>query len=119
MRTASDGTTFSVLRIRRPLSLDVVFSVIFMSLNTRSFSLRVCRARSRAEQEPVARALTPSICVPGLFEPVDYLHRGRHTVREGEQRGEFPVDHGDARFALAMTRLLVAQTSRLLSEGSV
>jgi hypothetical protein len=58
-------------------------------------------------------------CMDALMkEAVDYLHRGRHTVREGEQRGAFPVDHGDACFALAMTRLLVAQTSRLLSEGS-
>jgi hypothetical protein len=50
-------------------------------------------------------------------ESVDYLHRGRHTQREGEQRGEFPVDHADALFALAMTRLLVAQSSRLLNAG--
>lgn len=58
-------------------------------------------------------------CMDALMkEAVDYLHRGRHTVRDGQQRGDFPVDHGDARFALAMTRLLVAQTSRLLSEGS-
>ena len=52
-----------------------------------------------------------------MKESVDYLHRGRHTQQEGERRGEFPVDHGDAQFALAFTRLLVAQTSRLLSAG--
>jgi hypothetical protein len=50
-------------------------------------------------------------------ESVDYLHRGRHTQKEGEQRGEFAVDHADALFALAMTRLLIAQSSRLLSAG--
>lgn len=53
-----------------------------------------------------------------LKETVDYLHRGSHTEREGERRGEFTVDHADARFALALTRLLVAQTSRLLGSGA-
>lgn len=57
-------------------------------------------------------------CLNDLMkEAVDYLHRGRHTKREGDQRGDFPVDHGDARFALAITRLLVAQTSRVLARG--
>jgi hypothetical protein len=57
-------------------------------------------------------------CMNALMkESVDYLHRGRHTQREGDQRGEFAVDHADALFALAMTRLLVAQSSRLLSIG--
>ncbi len=53
-----------------------------------------------------------------MKESVDYLHRGRHTQKEGEQRGAFPVDHGDAQFALALTRLLVAQSARLLNAGS-
>ena len=58
-------------------------------------------------------------CMNALMkETVNYLHHGRHTVAEGTQRGEFPVDHGDARFALALTRLLIAQTSRRLNEGS-
>jgi hypothetical protein len=58
-------------------------------------------------------------CMNALMkESVDYLHRGRHTQKEGEQRGEFPVDHADALFALAMTRLLIAQSSRLLSGGT-
>ena len=48
----------------------------------------------------------------------DYSHRGRHTANDGKERGELPVNPGDARFALALTRLLVAQTSRLLSDGS-
>ena len=52
-----------------------------------------------------------------MKETVDYLHRGRHTQKEGEQRGEFAVDHGDAQFALSITRLLVAQAARLLSAG--
>jgi hypothetical protein len=52
-----------------------------------------------------------------MKETVDYLHRGRHPQREGDQRGEFAVDHGDAQFALAITRLLVAQAARLLSKG--
>lgn len=50
-------------------------------------------------------------------ETVAYLHRGRHPQREGERAGEFPVDHADARFALAATRLLVSQASRLLNAG--
>lgn len=44
----------------------------------------------------------------------DYLHRGRHVAEEGEQDGEFPVDHDDARFALNLTKLLVAHISRVL-----
>jgi hypothetical protein len=53
-----------------------------------------------------------------MAEVVGYLHRGRHPQRQGEQRGDFGVDHADAGFALALTRLLVAQTSRLLSRGA-
>jgi len=52
-----------------------------------------------------------------MKETVDYLHRGRHPQREGDRSGEFPVDHADAQFALSLTRLLVAQTSRLLNAG--
>lgn len=44
-----------------------------------------------------------------------YLHHGRHVATEGEQQGSFPVDHHDARFALNLTKLLVAHTSRVLS----
>lgn len=53
-----------------------------------------------------------------MKETVDYLHLGRHTQRGGEQRGEFAVDHADAQFALSLTRLLVAQSSRLLNAGT-
>lgn len=57
-------------------------------------------------------------CMDALLkETVAYLHRGRHPHREGDRAGEFPVDHGDAQFALAMTRLLIAQASRLLNAG--
>ena len=44
----------------------------------------------------------------------EYLHTGRHVAESGEQQGEFPVDHRDAEFALAMTRLLVTYTAKLL-----
>jgi hypothetical protein len=50
-------------------------------------------------------------------DTVAYLHRGRHPQREGDRPGEFPVDHADAQFALAATRLLVSQATRLLSAG--
>jgi len=38
-----------------------------------------------------------------MKEAVRNLHLGRHTQQEGLQRGDFPVDHGDARFALALS----------------
>jgi hypothetical protein len=52
-----------------------------------------------------------------MKETVAYLHRGRHPQREGDRLGEFPVDHADALFGLSLTRLLLAQTSRLLNAG--
>jgi hypothetical protein len=45
----------------------------------------------------------------------EYLHTGRHVAEDGAQKGEFPVDHRDAEFALATTRMLVAYTAKLLS----
>jgi hypothetical protein len=47
-----------------------------------------------------------------------YFHLGRHTADEGPSRGEFPVDHGDARFALNLTKLIFAQTARVLARPS-
>lgn len=52
-----------------------------------------------------------------LKEGGDYLHRGRHVAQAGDQKGEFPVDHADARFALTLTRLLVSEVARLSSDG--
>lgn len=52
-----------------------------------------------------------------LNEGGAYLHRGRHVAQEGDQKGEFPVDHADARFALTLTRLLVGEVARLTSDG--
>jgi hypothetical protein len=43
-----------------------------------------------------------------------YFHLGRHTADEGPLQGEFPVDHGDAAFALNLARLILAQTARIL-----
>jgi hypothetical protein len=42
------------------------------------------------------------------------LHSGRHVAAGGDRAGTFPVDHRDAAFALAATKLLVAYTSRLI-----
>jgi hypothetical protein len=44
-----------------------------------------------------------------------YLHRGRHVEREGDRQGEFPVDSRDARFALNMTKVLVAHVAARLT----
>ena len=43
-----------------------------------------------------------------------YFHLGRHTAEEGPRAGEFAVDHGDAAFALNLSKLLMAQTARVL-----
>lgn len=45
-----------------------------------------------------------------------YFHRGRHVARDGTPRaGDFPVDHGDARFALNLIKVIVAHVSKVLS----
>lgn len=44
-----------------------------------------------------------------------YLHHGRHVATDGEEQGDFPIDHSDARFALNLTKLLVAHTSHVLA----
>lgn len=48
----------------------------------------------------------------------NYFHLGRHAADEGPQRGEFPVDHGDAAFALNLAKLLLAHTARVLDRPS-
>lgn len=47
-----------------------------------------------------------------------YLHRGRHVADDGDQDGQFPVDHHDARFALNLTKLLISHIGRVLSSWS-
>jgi hypothetical protein len=44
-----------------------------------------------------------------------YLHRGRHVAADGEELGEFPVDHTDAAFALNLTKVLIAHISHVLN----
>jgi hypothetical protein len=44
-----------------------------------------------------------------------YFHLGRHAADEGPLQGEFPVDHGDASFALNLAKLILAQTARVLA----
>lgn len=46
-----------------------------------------------------------------------YFHLGRHPADEGPMQGEFPVDHGDAGFALNLAKLLLAQTARVLARS--
>jgi hypothetical protein len=48
----------------------------------------------------------------------NYLHLGRHAADEGPQQGDFPVDHGDAAFALNLAKLLLAHTARVLDRPS-
>lgn len=45
-----------------------------------------------------------------------FLHRGRHIVASDEQGAQFPVDHHDARFALNLTKLLVAHIGRVIAQ---
>lgn len=44
-----------------------------------------------------------------------YMHRGRHVADDGEQDARFPVDHHDARFALNLTKILIAHIGRVVS----
>jgi hypothetical protein len=44
-----------------------------------------------------------------------FLHHGRHVAGDGEEAGEFPVDHVDARFALNLTEVLVAHIAHVLA----
>lgn len=50
-----------------------------------------------------------------LKEAVDYFNRGRHPAKEGAQSGQFPVDHRDARFALTLSKVLLAEIAAVLS----
>lgn len=43
-----------------------------------------------------------------------YFDQGRHIARTGTQEGEFPVDHREAQFALALTKVLLAETAAVL-----
>ncbi len=44
-----------------------------------------------------------------------YFHAGRHVSKAGPQEGEFPVDHRDAEFALALAKFFLAYMAKLLS----
>jgi hypothetical protein len=48
-------------------------------------------------------------------EAGQYLHHGRHVATDGAEQGDFPVTHQDARFALNLTKLLIAHISRVLA----
>jgi hypothetical protein len=48
-------------------------------------------------------------------EAGQYLHHGRHIATDGAEQGDFPVTHQDARFALNLTKLLIAHISHVLS----
>ncbi len=44
-----------------------------------------------------------------------FLNAGRHVSKTGETEGQFPVDHRDASFALALAKVLLSYTSHLLA----
>lgn len=43
-----------------------------------------------------------------LLQLVAFLHEGRHPSDTGAQQGQFPVDHRDAAFALAMSQFFLS-----------
>lgn len=46
---------------------------------------------------------------------VNYLNHGRHVMNTGTLEGEFPVDHQDAGFAIAVTQVILSYASRALA----
>ncbi|HEY2055351.1 MAG TPA: hypothetical protein VGH14_15570 [Solirubrobacterales bacterium] len=48
----------------------------------------------------------------------EYFHRGRHVLKEGEQQGDFPVTHADARFALNLATVLLGHVGHVLSRDA-
>lgn len=44
----------------------------------------------------------------------NYFHRGRHVANDGDQQGDFPVDHRDAGFALGLAKLILAYASAVV-----
>jgi hypothetical protein len=50
-----------------------------------------------------------------LKDAVDYFNRGRHVAQEGEQKGEFPIDHRAAWFALTLSKVLFAEIAETVS----
>ncbi len=48
-----------------------------------------------------------------LHEFRDLLHRGRHPLKTGEDAGRYDVDHRDASFALAATKVWLTYLARL------
>jgi len=50
-----------------------------------------------------------------LKDAVDYFNRGRHIAQTGEQKGRFPVSHRDARFALTLSKVLLAEIADIIS----
>jgi hypothetical protein len=45
----------------------------------------------------------------------NYLHRGRHVERSGDQQGDFPVTSRDARFALNLTKVVISHAAQILA----
>jgi len=48
----------------------------------------------------------------------NYFDHGRHIAQSGLQEGEFPVDHQEAQFALALTKVLLAEVGGALGARS-
>jgi hypothetical protein len=59
--------------------------------------------RARGEVDRLAKAF------------VNYLNHGRHVMDQGTLEGEFPVDHQDAGFAIAVTQVILWYASRALA----
>ena len=51
-----------------------------------------------------------------LREVKAFMHGGRHVAEAGPSDGEFAVDHRDAAFALAQTKVWLSYISRLLAD---
>jgi hypothetical protein len=48
----------------------------------------------------------------------NYLNHGRHVMDQGAYEGEFPVDHQDAGFAIALTQVILSYASHALAAAS-
>jgi hypothetical protein len=81
-----------------------------------------CRAAATHYQAP-SRKIFTSLTDPDEARLLDdltrragqFLHRVRHVAADDEHGAQFPVDHHDARFALNLTKLLIAHIGRVLA----
>lgn len=82
--------------------------------------LRCCHDAIAALSPSNPKALVPAMSDPAKREKVDaallafrnFLQSGRHPQASGEQAGGYDVDHRDAQFALAMTKVWLTYLAR-------